>query len=116
MSAEREIRDYLDDIAESVEDIRSFTEGLSFDDFVTDKKTINAVVRSLEIIGEAAKKIPLEIRASHPAIPWQEIAAMRNKLIHDYFGVDLEIVWETIQNSLQDLYNAIGDIKSTLDN
>ena len=63
MSRKREIRDYLEDILESVDDIRSFTNGTGFDDFVADKKTINAVIRSLEIIGEAAKKIPADIRA-----------------------------------------------------
>jgi len=114
MSVEREIGDYLNDIAESVEDIRSFTEGLTFNDFVADKKTTNAVIRSLEIIGEAAKKIPSDVRALHHEIPWQEIGGMRDKLIHEYSGVDLEIVWETVQNSLQDLYNAICDIRSAL--
>ena len=92
MLGEREIRDYLDDILESIEDIRSFTKGLTLDDFVKDKKTTRAVIRSLEIIGEATKKIPVDIRDSYPKIPWQEITGMRDKLIHEYFGVDLEIV------------------------
>jgi uncharacterized protein with HEPN domain len=83
---------------------------MSFEDFAADRKTTNAVIRSLEIIGEAAKKIPSEIRRQYPLIPWNEIAGMRDKLIHEYFGVDLEIVWETIQNDLNELEKIIHDI------
>lgn len=114
MSGDRDIRDYLDDILESVEDIHSFTKGLNFDDFVAEKKTIKAVIRSLEIIGEAAKKIPPDIRASYPQIPWKEITGMRDKLIHEYFGVDLEIVWETSQKDLKELYITVTKIRASL--
>jgi len=76
---------------------------MNYEDFEADRKTINAVIRSLEIICEAAKKIPTEVRVRYPQIPWNEIAGMRDKLIHEYFGVDLEIVWETIQSDLTDL-------------
>jgi len=100
MSPERDVRDYLSDILQSIEDIRSFTSGMSFAQFTSDKKTINAVIRSLEIIGEAVKKIPSSIRSRHPELPWAEVAGMRDKLIHEYFGVDLEIVWETLQSDL----------------
>jgi len=93
MSTERIILDYLNDIIESIDDSHTFTEGMTLDDFSHDKKTVNAVIRSLEIIGEASKKIPNSIRVQYPQIPWREIAGMRDKLIHDYFGVDLEVVW-----------------------
>lgn len=107
MSPKREVRDYLNDILESLADIRNFVAGMSFDQFTDDRRTVNAVVRSLEIIGEATKKIPSDIRALNPELPWSEIAAMRDKLIHEYFGVDLEIVWETVQSDLAPLESVI---------
>ena len=103
MSTNRDIRDYIFDISDSINDIRSFVLNMNYEDFEADRKTVNAVIRSLEIIGEAAKKIPTEVRVQYPQIPWNEIAGMRDKLIHEYFGVDLEIVWETIQSDLTDL-------------
>ena len=103
MSTNRDIRDYIFDIRDSINDIRSFVLNMNYEDFEADRKTVNAVIRSLEIIGEAAKKIPTEVRVQYPQIPWNEIAGMRDKLIHEYFGVDLEIVWETIQSDLTDL-------------
>jgi uncharacterized protein with HEPN domain len=110
MSTRREVRDYLDDILQSIVDIGDFTEGMDFNRFASDRKTIHAVVRSLEIIGEATKKIPPEIRNRQPGLPWNEIGAMRNKLIHEYFGVDLEIVWETINQDLSLLESAVREI------
>jgi uncharacterized protein with HEPN domain len=89
MSTKREIRDYLEVIVQSVLDIRDFTAGMTFEQFTADRKTMNAVIRGLEVIGEAVKKIPPEIRSRQPDLPWNEIAAMRDKLIHEYFGVDL---------------------------
>jgi uncharacterized protein with HEPN domain len=115
MSLERDVRDYLDDILQSIADIREFIAAMSYDQFAADRKTNYAVVRSLEIIGEATKKIPHEIRLFHPDLPWSEIAAMRDKLIHEYFGVDLEIVWETAQNDLNPLENAIRKVREHLD-
>jgi uncharacterized protein with HEPN domain len=104
----RTILDYLEDISVAISDIGSFVQGMSADGFMADKKTVNAVVRSLEIIGEATRKIPEDIRERYPDVPWEEIIGMRNRLIHEYFGVDLDIVWQTIQNDLVPLKTAIS--------
>jgi uncharacterized protein with HEPN domain len=92
MSDERTILDYLEDISNAILDIRSFVHDMSADAFMADRKTVNAVVRSLEVIGEATGKIPTDIRMRYPDVPWDEIIGMRNRLIHEYFGVDLDIV------------------------
>jgi len=107
MSDERTILDYLEDISSAILDIRSFVHEMSAEGFMADKKTANAVVRSLEVIGEATGKIPMDVRIRYPDIPWEEIIGMRNRLIHEYFGVDLDIVWQTIQDDLSPLETAI---------
>ena len=111
----RPIIDYIQDVLDSISDIKYFTRDFDLISFRQDKKTIYAVIRCLEIIGEAVKKIPPEIRAHHPHIPWQAIAGMRDKLIHDYFGVDIELVWDTVQEELGGLQLAIEQIKHNED-
>lgn len=96
----RDYRDYLEDILTAIDETIEFTAGMSFEAFCADRKTINAVVRSLEVMGEAAKRIPDDLRAQAPDLPWKYMAAMRDKLIHEYFGVDLGIVWTVIQKEL----------------
>jgi len=76
---------------------------MNFQEFLKDRKTINAVIRSLEVMGEAVKKIPVELRDKYPEIPWKYIAGMRDKLIHEYHGIDLEIVWEVIKKEIPPL-------------
>jgi len=89
----RDYIDYIDDILNSVEEIEEFIYGMDYDTFSSDRKTENAVIRSLEVMGEAAAKIPDTIREKYPDIPWKRMVGMRNKLIHNYFGVDSDIVW-----------------------
>ncbi|MCL0071143.1 DUF86 domain-containing protein [Thermodesulfovibrionales bacterium] len=89
MSEERLLQDYLNDILESISDIRDFVMGMTFDTFANDRKTVKAVIRSLEVIGEAINKIPPDIRNRYSETHWQEMIGMRNRLIHEYFGVDL---------------------------
>ena len=93
-------RDYIQDMIEAINDIESFVAGLSFEQFMNDKKTVNAVIRSFEVMGEAAKNLPEAIVSQTKAVPWKKIAGMRDKLIHEYFGVDLETVWQTIKEDL----------------
>jgi len=88
---------------------------MSFDDFSGDLKTVDAIIRNLEIIGEAAKHIPVEMRETYPSIPWKEMSGMRDKLIHDYFGVDLKVVWKTIHDQLPELKSQINNILEKLD-
>ena len=107
----REIRDYLNDILTAIKDIRRFTKGVSYDEIMEDKKTLYAVIRCLEILGESVKNIPESIRGKYPEIPWQEIAGMRDKLIHEYFGVDMDIIWDTLrEDDLTLLKNAVTKI------
>lgn len=95
--------DYLQDILDAIDDIESFVSAIDFDEFTEDKKTIHAVVRCLEIVGEAAKNIPESARIKHPEVPWRRMAAMRDKLSHEYFGVDESIVWAVATEELPPL-------------
>ncbi len=96
----REFRDYLNDIIEVIDDIQNFTENISFKDLENDKKTLYAVIRCLEILGEAVKKIPKNVKERYPDIPWKNMAGMKDVLIHDYFGVDVETVWLTVNEKI----------------
>ena len=107
---EREYIDYIQDILDSINDIEEFTQGMDFDNFGKDKKTIYAVIRAIEIIGEATKNIPDIIRKKHPNIEWKKIAGMRDIIIHAYFTLDLDLIWEIIQNKLSELKEKIEKV------
>jgi len=103
MSKGREIADYLADIVNAIAEAEEFTHGISFDAFVADRKTVNAVIRSLEVLGEATKHIPATFRNKHADIPWSRMAGMRDVLIHDYMRVDLKTVWKVVQERLPEI-------------
>ena len=106
----RDYRIYLKDIVAAMESIEAFIAGMDFEAFQADDKTASAVMRKLEIIGEAVKQIPLEVRQRYPHIPWREMAGMRDKLIHFYFGVDYSLVWRTIIERVPEIKREIQQI------
>ena len=110
-----EVLDYLDDILEAVEKIERFTEGMDYAEFVEDSKTVDAVLRNFEVIGEAAKNIPEDVRQEYGDVPWSEMAGMRDKLIHGYATVELQIVWTTIQEELPTLGPQIESVRDELE-
>ena len=97
----------LEDIVLAIEKIGRYTSRMDHDAFLADELVIDAVARNLEIIGEAARQMPEEFRSVHTQIPWPQIAGLRNRIVHDYFGLDLEIIWEIIQHDLPELEKQI---------
>lgn len=93
----RDYGDYIDDIISHMQKAEDFIMNINYEDFAKDEKTIFAVIRSLEVVGEVAKQIPSSIRHKYPKIPWKRIAGMRDRLIHEYFGVKLMRVWDTVK-------------------
>lgn len=110
MRSQREFVDYLQDILDAIEKVEQFTEGMDFKGFSVDDKTVFAVIRGLEIIGEAARMVPKELRENYPDVPWPEMAGIRDKLIHGYFGVSLEVVWNTVHQDLPAVKPLIAQI------
>lgn len=100
MKDPRLAQDYLGDILDAMDKAEDFTGSMNLQAFKNDDKTVFAVIRSLEIIGEAAKKVPAHLRRRFPDIPWKSLAGMRDKLIHDYVGVSLEVVWRTVKEDI----------------
>ncbi len=107
MKNQRDYFDYLNDIYDSVNKGIAFTNEMTFEDFNKDEKTQFALIRVIKIIGEASKKIPPDIKDQSQEIPWREISGMRDLLVHDYFGVNIQVVWETAKNDLPELKEKI---------
>ena len=105
--SKRKDREFLLDIRDAVTRIRTYTQGMRFDDFSKDGKTQDAVVRNLEIVGEAVKNLSVPFRNANPEIPWKSIAGMRDKIIHHYFGLNLEIIWAVVEKELPALLENI---------
>ena len=93
----------LNDIRESIDRIGEYTRGMSLEDFSRDQKSIDAVARNLEIMGEAANRLPDEFKESHSEIEWFKIVGLRHRIVHEYFGVDLEIIWRILQKDFPEL-------------
>ena len=110
-----EVLDYLDDILDGVEKINRYTGEMTYEEFVGDSKTVDAVLRNFEVIGEAAKNVPDEIRQEYDDVPWAEMAGMRDKLIHGYATVELQIVWTTIQEEIPVLKTQIESVRDELE-
>jgi uncharacterized protein with HEPN domain len=106
-----EFIDYIDDMLDAISKIQTFLIGFDFVTFSEDDKTQFAVIRALEMIGEASKKIPDNIKILYTDVPWREIAGMRDKLIHDYFGVDIDVVWKTAVEDIPSVLNSLKQIK-----
>jgi uncharacterized protein with HEPN domain len=108
MSRHEKLR--LVDILDAIDRITSYVEGMDYDDFLADRKTQDAVTRNIEIIGEAARALPEDFKERHAEIPWSEIVAMRNVIVHQYFGILPEVVWDVVKNELPTLRSQIAGL------
>lgn len=108
--SERTDQDFISDIQEAIRRVADYTAGMSYEAFLTDLKTQDALIRNLEIIGEAAKNLSEELRENHANVPWKGMTGIRDKLIHHYFGVNLDIVWQVVTNELPQLPQPLAQI------
>lgn len=101
---------FLKDIAESCQKVRNYSAGVTFEQFSSDERTVDAIVRNLEIIGEAVKNLPEEIKDSRPDVEWRRIARFRDIIVHHYFKVDLDVVWDVVENKISLLEEAVNNL------
>jgi len=111
----RDYRAYFRDILEAIRKIKRYTENINFEEFADNELIQDGVVRNLEIIGEAVKNIPEDVKRDNPDVEWRKIAGLRDILIHAYFGVDVEVVWDIVKNKVPKLKEKIENILSKLD-
>jgi uncharacterized protein with HEPN domain len=112
----RDVSLYLNDILSNMDDAMQYVQGMTFDQFAKDSKTIKAVIRSIEVIGEAVKNLPPEIRSLQPDVPWRDMARIRDKCIHFYFGVDNEAVWLSVTKSIPEFRPKIAELAEKIRN
>ncbi len=110
----RDYRLYLDDVLQAVKKVEKYTRGITFAKLIKNDLLVDGITRNLEIIGEAAKNIPMDIKKKYPYIEWKKIAGFRDILAHEYFGIDLEVMWDIVKNKLPDLRKKISYILKTL--
>lgn len=111
----RDVITFLEDILMAIDDIIAFTAALDFEEFKQDRKTVYAVSRALEIMGEATKNIPDDVRQAYPQIPWRQVAGMRDKLIHSYFSVNVVTLWKAARQDAPQLRKIIAQIRDDLE-
>jgi uncharacterized protein with HEPN domain len=107
--SKRDWKILFEDIVESISKIENYTKDVSYEDFAQSSLIIDAVVRNIEIIGEASKNVPVEIQNRFKDIPWQKIKGIRNRIVHEYFAVDISIIWFIVSNELQSLKNNLAE-------
>ena len=112
--SKRSLKLLVEDIWESIEKIERYVEGMTQDNFQSDEKTTDAVVRNLEIIGEAAARLPEDFTNRHAEIEWIKIIGLRNRIVHEYFGVDLQIIWQILKKDLPVFKESLKNIRSEL--
>lgn len=110
----REATMYFDDVFEAVQSVIAFTSGMTRDEFFRDKKTRDATLRNLEVLGEAAKRVPDALRVLAPAVPWRRICGLRDVLAHDYFGLDESILWDVVTSEAPRLLEPLRELRATL--
>jgi uncharacterized protein with HEPN domain len=110
MSARPRDNLYLGDILEAIQRVLEYTKGLSYEEFLKHPMVQDAVLRNIQVIGEATKKLSEELQDSQPAVPWREMAGMRDKIVHDYFGVNFRVVWDVVQKDLPAVLSLIRPI------
>jgi len=106
----RDYRLYLDDMREASEKVLRYTHDMDYEEFKLDEKTFDAVVRNLEVIGEAAKHIPDEVRERYPRVEWRRISGLRDMVVHEYFNADEDILWDVVRNRVPELLEQVKEI------